>query len=106
MLSFPVNTTPPLGHFEVSLCHKVKPFIKRSHLILVTVIRLNAQVPSNSTFTKDLFSNDGGEGKDNVKKNNTCKRFGTFEFENSTSLGAKHCDVVESESKSEFKNEY
>ena len=71
MLSFPVNTTPPLGHFEVSLCHKVKPFIKRNHLILVTVFRLNAQVPSNSTFTNDLFSNDGGEGKDNVRKKTT-----------------------------------
>ena len=40
------------------------------------------------------------------KKNNTYKLFGTFEFESSTSLGAKHCDVVESESKYEFKNEY
>ena len=42
MVSFPVNTTSPLGHFEVSLCHKVKQFIKRNHLINVTVIRLNA----------------------------------------------------------------
>ena len=28
MVSFPVNTTPPLGPFEVSLCQKVKQFIK------------------------------------------------------------------------------
>ena len=44
--------------------------------------------------------------KTTLKKNNTCKLFGIFEIESSTSLGAKHCDVVESESKSEFKNEY
>lgn len=68
MVSFPVNTSPPLGHFEVSLCHKVKQFIKRNYLMNVTVIRLNAEVPSHSTFTKELFSNDGGEGEDNVKK--------------------------------------
>ena len=42
MVSFPVNTTQPLGHLEVSLCHKVKQFIKRNHLINVTAIRLNA----------------------------------------------------------------
>ena len=28
MVSLPVNTTPPLGPFEVSLCQKVKQFIK------------------------------------------------------------------------------
>ena len=40
----------------------------------VTVIRLNAEVPSHSTFTKELFSNDGGEGEDNVKKTNSSNK--------------------------------